>query len=257
MKKAGEDGEKFRDRIARVSHEKSSRTILAIDVNSGPAEKGLSWSLDLLAKTHPYLCGVKLGRQTVLNLGVAKTVRLIHKAHKSDFPCIIDDKINDIGETNRAIGEAYFRMGFDAIIANPFAGWKEGLEPLFQAARRAGKGVILLVYMSHPGADESYGQRVMTEGHSKRQFVTFAEKAVRWRADGAVVGATRPEIVKAARQVLGRRVPIYSPGVGKQGGTVREALKAGADYLIIGRSIWQSDDPEKAALEFAKQSIAS
>ncbi len=254
MKNRGENHEAFREEIARVSEERSSRIILAIDINSGPAETGQVHSERLLAKTQAHLCGVKLGRQTVLNLGTERTARLIQQVHVDGLPCIIDDKINDIGETNRAIGEAYFRMGFDAIIANPFAGWRGGLEPLFRLARDTGKGLILLVYMSHPSADESYGQKVVAAGSSKRQYILFAEKAVRWGADGAIVGATRPDIVKTTKRLLAGRVPIYSPGIGKQGGSLHAAVRAGTDYFIIGRSIVASTNPGKAATKFAGQS---
>ncbi len=43
---------------------------------------------------------------------------------------------------------------------------------------------------------------------------------------------------------------IYSPGVGVQGGDAKKALDAGSTYLIVGRSIYNADDPEKAAMEF-------
>ncbi len=38
---------------------------------------------------------------------------------------------------------------------------------------------------------------------------------------------------------------ILSPGVGFQGGDAGKALAAGADYLIVGRSIIGSKDPVK------------
>ena len=36
---------------------------------------------------------------------------------------------------------------------------------------------------------------------------------------------------------------IIPPGVGAQGGSAGDAIRAGADYVIAGRSIYQSDDP--------------
>lgn len=249
MRSPEKDGTSFKERIARASRENSSRIVLAIDIDQPRPQHGLKRAQQLLDKTVQYLCGVKISRQTVLNIGTRNTALLVKRVHDNDLPCIVDDKINDIGETNKAIADAYFRLGLDAIIANPFAGWKGGLEPLFQTAHNKGRGVILLVYMSHPGATEGYGQRVIA-GHSKKprfQYKLFAEKAVKWKADGAVVGATRPRIVKEVKAVLGGRVPIYSPGVGAQGGDLRRALEAGTDYFIIGRSITRDPHPEHAA----------
>jgi orotidine-5'-phosphate decarboxylase len=42
----------------------------------------------------------------------------------------MDCKVNDIGSTNQVIAE-YYTAGFDALIANPFVGWEEGLELIF------------------------------------------------------------------------------------------------------------------------------
>jgi orotidine-5'-phosphate decarboxylase len=186
-----------------------------------------------------------------------KTRVLIKTGHDNDLPCIIDDKLGDIDETNFAIAQAYFGIGFDGIIVNPIVGWKGGLEPVFRIAQKEGKGVIVLVYMSNPGASDDFGQLVLESPRSKPrpQYEIFAERAQQWGADGAVVGATRPQIVKKVRSKLNDGVRIYSPGIGTQGGKVLQASRAGSDFFIIGRSITTAADPEKAAHNFARQSI--
>ena len=255
MKNAAADSEPFKKKVARVSNENASRIILAIDVGCGHSESDFRRVRVLLEKTVPYLCGVKLGRQTVLNLGTNRIAKVTKLIHRRGLPCIVDDKLNDIGPTNIAIADSYFRFGFDALTANPLAGWEGGLQPLFSIAHKKGKGVILLVYMSHPGASEGYGQTVLERSKLKPQYVSFAQKAVEWKADGTVVGATRPEVVKQVRRVLGRRVPIYSPGVGVQGGDLKRALSMGTDYFIIGRSITENSSPLTAASKFARLSM--
>jgi len=201
---------------------------------------------------------VKFGRQTILSIGPERTTELLRKIHGYGFTTIIDDKLNDIDETNKAITRAYLNLGFDAITVNPFAGWKGGLETAFKLAHEHGMGILALVYMSHPGASEGYGQKVLLEARSKKirpEFEIFAQKAVEWKADGAVVGATRPNIVRRAKEILGTSVPIFSPGVGVQGGEIARSLKAGTDYFIIGRSITGAQKPGNVAKEFARASI--
>ena len=161
----------------------------------------------------------------------------------------MDAKINDIGNTNRTIAEYYYKAGFDAVIASPFVGWDEGMQPVFEIAHKMNRGVILLVYMSHKGAVEGYGQTVQDPATGKLvpQYKVFAEKALKWNADGAVVGATYPEKIREISAILKNKVSIYSPGVGAQGGDAETAVRAGADYLIVGRAIVEAESPRKLA----------
>jgi orotidine-5'-phosphate decarboxylase len=44
---------------------------------------------------------------------------------------------------------------------------------------------------------------------------------------------------------------IYSPGVGAQGGDLR-AVSGVVDGIIVGRAIYESDDPAAVAKNFAR-----
>jgi len=231
--------------------EKASNIVLALDQIPGRSGSLLTRSVRLLEEVHPYLCALKLNRHLVLPLGLFDGAkRIVDKAHSLDLPVIMDCKINDVGYTNRVIAENYFEAGFDAVTANPFVGWEDGLQPVFEVAERMGRGVILLVYMSHKAAWEGYGQEVYDQqtGKPKPQYLVFAVKALRWKADGAVVGATYPEKIREVHSILKGEVSIYSPGVGAQGGDLRAAVSSGAQYLVIGRSITLADKPREAAI---------
>src|SRR5438128_5433186 len=157
----------------------------------------------LSEQTRQSICSVKFGRQTIVSIGPERTSELLSKIRGYWFTTIIDDKLNDIDETNAAITKAYVNIGFDAITVNPFTGWKGGLEATFKLAHERGMGLLALVYMSHPGASEGYGQKILSNARSKKtrlEFEIFAERAVKWKADGAVVGATRPSIVLRAKE---------------------------------------------------------
>jgi len=248
----------FRENILSASKNNFSRIVLALDLQGSSQRQLLRRGKKLIEETAPYVCAIKLGRPTVLNLGMGKTRTLIATSHANELPCIIDDKLGDIDDVNLAISQTYFTLGFDGIIVNPIAGWKGGLEPVFKLARNGGKGVIVLVYMSNPGATEAFGQLVLRSSHGKPkpQYEIFAEKADLWGADGAVVGGNRPDIVKKVRAKLHNGIHICSPGIGTQGGKVLRASKAGSDFFIIGRSITRSSDPERAVHTFARQSVS-
>ena len=111
-----------------------------------------------------------------------------------------------LGNTNRWIAMHYLDAGFDAMIANPFVGWKGGLEVVFDEANSRDKGVILLVYMSHPGAPEGYGRMVMDEQGKRLFYTVFAENARKWGASGVIVGATHLPIVQEVYNILGEEI---------------------------------------------------
>jgi orotidine-5'-phosphate decarboxylase len=241
--------------MEQTAKSKQSNIILALDFPfEKPENRGnlLSKAEHVLEVAHPYICAVKFNHHLVLPLGTFDGIqKLVKEAHDLGLMAIMDCKVNDIGSTNQVIAEYYYAAGFDALIANPFIGWEEGLEPIFGVARRLNRGVILLVYMSHKGASEGYGQTIYDAetGEKRPQYVSFAKKALKLKADGAVVGATFPEKIKEVHAILGEKTPIYSPGIGAQGGEITSALKAGARYLIVGRAITLSKDPAESAKE--------
>lgn len=242
----------YREEIEASSREHESNIVLALDLEYARSDILLSKSLEILEDVSPYICAIKVNHHLVLPLGLYSGVKkVVAAAHALGLPAIMDCKINDIGHTNEVIANHYFDAGFDAVIANPFVGWNEGLAPVFKTAKMRGKGVILLTYMSHKGALEGYGQRVLNRSGLERfQYLIFAKKALIWDADGAIVGATYPEKIREIRAILKGKVPIYAPGVGAQGGDIARALKAGADYLVIGRSIVSNENPVRSARLF-------
>ena len=243
----------FRVKMAQTEAEKESNIVLALDF---PFEKPenrrqlFSKAEHLLAAVHPYLCAAKFNHHLVLPLGTFDGVqKLVEKAHDMGLMAIMDCKINDIGATNQVIAEYYYAAGFDALIANPLIGWEEGLKPVFDVAARLRRGTILLVFMSHKASAEGYGMTTVDAktGRQVPQYVRFARQALKHGADGAVVGATYPGKIKEVYDILAKKVPIYSPGVGAQGGKAQEAVMAGASYLIVGREITLAENPAKVA----------
>ncbi len=243
----------FKQRIEEASKKKKTDIVLALDLPYQDLENRstlISKVQSILDTVHPYICAVKINHHLILPLGTFDGVQtLVNQAHKYELQTIVDCKVNDIGNTNQIIARYYFEAGFDALIANPFVGWEEGLQPIFAIAHDLKRGVILLTYMSHKGAIEGYGQTVVDSetGEKMPQYMVFAKKELSWNADGAVVGATVPEKIREIHAIVGEVVPIYSPGVGPQGGMADTTRKAGARYLIVGREIMQAKEPAEAA----------
>jgi len=239
--------------MQHASDTRQSNIVLALDF---PYEKPenrqtlLKRAEHVLESASPYVCAVKLNHHLILPFGTFNGVeKLVEKAHGMNLTAIMDCKVNDIGATNQTIAEYYYEAGFDALIANPFIGWEEGLKPIFDTAHKQQRGVILLTYMSHKAANEGYGQTVcdLATNEKTPQYIAFAKKALTYHADGVVVGATYPKKIREIHEILRDEIPIFTPGIGTQGGEIQAAIRAGARYLIVGRSIVQAPDPAEAA----------
>jgi orotidine-5'-phosphate decarboxylase len=250
----------FKTSINQASERLKTKIVLALDLTDRDRTTLSTRCIDILEAASPYICALKLNRPLVLRLCLDREIKdLLERAHDFGLVTIMDAKLNDVAHTNLATAVQYFDAGFDALIASPFVGWEGGLDSVFREASTRGKGVILLVHMSHKGAAEGYGQTVVDikTGKERPQFMIFAERALAWNADGAVVGATHLEKITSTRAILQGKVPIYSPGIALQGGSAKEAVKAGADYLIVGRAICDSANPTESARSIRDEAISA
>lgn len=218
--------------------------MLALDLELPEKSALLNQSLRIIEEVREQICAVKINRQLVLALGLRDISQIISKAHEYSLPTIMDAKLNDVAHTNEFMMRAFIKTGFDAVIASPISGWEGGLDSVFSIAREHGKGVILLIYMSNPGAEQFYTSKI---NDSKFMFEYFTELSLQWKAQGLVVAGTRPDRIRRVREIVGSGMAIYAPGIGAQGGDARKASEAGASYLIVGRTIYSSNDPAESA----------
>jgi orotidine-5'-phosphate decarboxylase len=214
-------------------------------------------ALNIISQTAEHAVAFKINRHLILPLGVYDGIpRLIDKIHAEGLTAIVDCKLNDIGNTNKVISRYYFDAGFDAIIVNPFVGMEGGLDSVFEAALNRKRGIITLCYMSHPGAKDGYGLTVAADDKTRKPeplYIRFARQSRLWDVDGVIVGATHPEKIQEIKSVLGTEIPIICPGVGAQGGSAREAIDAGANFVIAARSIVEASNPAAAAAALAAE----
>ena len=229
----------FRERMLTSARKRGSRVVLALDL-WGPYGTRLGRASAVLGATKGGIAAVKLNHHLLLPFGLEGLREVVATCRKESLPLIADLKLNDIEATNLNAVESLFSYGFDAVIANPFVGFEEGLGQVIARSHRKGRGVLLLVYMSHKGAADGYSLRT-EEGEPL--YRVFARRARDWKADGVVVSAKSSDIIRETRGTVGRGCMIFSPGVGAQGGSAESAM--GADFVIVGRSITEAKDPGK------------
>lgn len=238
-------GEDFSSRIWKSSKKKQSNIVLSLDpVQENDISKYLYEIVSLLESG---ICAIKFNLHVIVPLGQDEMIKIIQMCHSYGVQVIADIKLNDIPSTNEIALKCLVKEGFDAIIANPIIGRLETIE-LVKKAHSLGTGVLAIIYMSHPGASQTYGIQVYARSEKNgtrkvpmyRLLLKYAKEA---KVDGLIVGATRPNIIKEIASV--KPAPIFSPGLGHQGGNILQASKYGVDYFIIGRSIIQSAEPLK------------
>jgi orotidine-5'-phosphate decarboxylase len=166
-----------------------------------------------------------------------------------------------LGETPGVGGDgvpAIPGLGADALTVNPYM----GLDTLrsFAAVGRAHEaGLFVLVRTSNPGAADLEDEPLARGGTVwERVAELVAELGAEHRAPlsglsdiGAVLGATRPEHLARARELLPHAIFLL-PGVGAQGGRVEDLAPAfapgrAAGLVTASRSIVRAHEQDPAA----------
>ncbi|MBO4798293.1 MAG: orotidine-5'-phosphate decarboxylase [Candidatus Methanomethylophilaceae archaeon] len=202
--------------------------ILALDETDGKK------ALDVAGKVSEYADAIKINWPLVLSGGPEMITKL------SDYSDVICDfKVADIPNTVKLIVENAVYRGASGVIVHAFTGG-DSLTAAVEAS--GGADIFAVTEMSHPGG------LTFTAKHAEEMVLLGKECGVR----GFIAPATRPERIAFVRNIAGPDKLILSPGVGTQGGKASDSIRAGADYAIVGRSIYGSEDPKGAAKRFAE-----
>ncbi len=195
--------------------------IVALDP---PENEGWEWALKIAKELEGLVKAFKVGWPLLLEGNRVDEL-------KEYGEVVADLKLADIGATMVNVVK---RINADAFIAHAFVGRRGALDEL--RAALTGKKLYLVASMSHPGSTE------FIDRHYK-EFVVMAYSV----ADGLVAPATRTDVLRKIRSIWPKE--IISPGVGTQGAKPCSALRSGADYEIVGRSVTRSEDPAKKLKE--------
>jgi len=133
----------------------------------------------------------------------------------------------------------------------------KSLKKIVVHAHQLDRGVIALCHMSAPEAKASYEINVKLSKNSKPKplYQIFLKWAISNNADGIIVGATFPKILNGCKKIAGKKLDIYSPGIGVQGGNAKKAIANGSDFLIVGRTILDSKNPVRTVKQLLSDSV--
>jgi orotidine-5'-phosphate decarboxylase len=149
-------------------------------------------------------------------------------------------------------------LGADALTVNPYMGL-DTLRSFAAVGRAHGAGLFALVRTSNPGAADLEDEPLARGGTVwERVAELVAQLGAEHRAPasglsdvGAVLGATRPEHLARARELLPHAIFLL-PGVGAQGGRVEDLAPAfapgrAAGLVTASRSIVRAHEQAGAA----------
>jgi orotidine-5'-phosphate decarboxylase len=167
---------------------------------------------------------------------------VVDHARAAGLLVIADGKRGDIDVSARAYAQSLQGavdtpfgpvqgLGVDMVTVNPLMG-ADAVEPFVLAARAADRGVLVLVRTSNPGAADIQDLELAGGGTVWERIAMLVERlgGASARGDGlsdvgAVIGATVPEHLRRARELMPKAVFLL-PGVGAQGGRVEDLAPA-------------------------------
>jgi orotidine-5'-phosphate decarboxylase len=166
-------------------------------------------------------------------LALEDTVR---HARAAGLLVLLDAKRGDVPVTARAYSQALAGatptpwgdapgLGGDAFTVNPLLG-RDALEPFVEAGRAAGAGPFVLVRTSNPGAADIMDLELAAGGTVWERLARLVDELGTAGESGlndvgAVTGATVPRHLERMRELM-PATPFLLPGVGAQGGDVRD-----------------------------------
>ena len=164
----------------------------------------------------------------------------VEHARAAGLLVLADAKRGDIDISAQRYAEAFLAPGgleADALTVNPYLG-ADSLAPFVDAARAAGAGLFVLVRTSNPGAADLQDLELAGGGRVWEQAARLVDGLGEPSSSGlsevgAVVGATAPEHLARARELMPHAVFLL-PGIGAQGGRVEDLAPAFAPGRAAG-----------------------
>ncbi len=209
-------------------------------------------ALEIAQSIRPHVGGLKVGLEFITALGPDAVRRIVALG----LPVFADTKFHDIPNTVAGASKAVAKLG--ASIFNIHA---SGGEAMMRASVEAARGIDLKIRIIAVTLLTSLDENDLTaagqRGPARDQVARLAVLAKKSGLDGVVCSAHEIAII---REHCGTDFLTVVPGIRPAGAdladqrrvmTPQEAMKAGADILVIGRPITGAADPAAAARAIA------
>jgi orotidine-5'-phosphate decarboxylase len=220
----------------------SDRLVVALDVSDRDAVLRLADSLQGVAGV------LKIGLQAFIANGPPIVREVVARGHR----VFLDLKIHDIPNTaQHAVAEAAALGAFMTTVHTA------GGESMLRACSHDSLLVLGVTILT--SLDDRELENIGFRGSALENAVRLAQLAQRSGLRGVVAS---PLEIRAIREACGDDFVILTPGIRRAGADVgdqkrimtpREAVDAGATYIVIGRPITGAANPRDAALRVIEE----
>ncbi|MDG1844783.1 MAG: orotidine-5'-phosphate decarboxylase [Acidimicrobiales bacterium] len=215
-----------------------NKLALALDVDD------LVVGVRVARELQPYFGVIKIG----LELYSAAGPEILGTLQQLGYKIFLDLKLHDIPNTVNSAAKVLGSLGVDYLTLHTAGGTEmatAGVEGLLEGARNAGLADPIALGVTILTSDQDSSDTLMEER---------LKVAVASGCRGLVCSAEDLPYVRNHAPALLRVVPGIRPlGVEahdqKKTATPLEAIKSGADLLVIGRAVTQADDPVMASIQ--------
>jgi len=219
----------------------NDKLIVAMDVPNALA--GLELAKTLGDSIGFYKIG--LGMLTGGGLALANELKLEHGKR-----IFLDMKLFDIGATveHAVRGIAQYDIDFLTVHGDPHV-----VRAAKEGASKSNMKILAVTILTSLDRDD-LDANLMKAGDIRHLVIERAERAFEAGADGVIASPQEASLIRTLSSA--KKKLIVTPGVRPKGAalgdqkriaTPAEAIANGADHIVVGRPIWQSNDPRQAA----------
>lgn len=228
------------------------RVILALDLPTADAALALLGSLD------PGLCRVKIGKEMFTRDGPA----LVERVQAAGFEVFLDLKFHDIPNTVAAACAVAAELGVWMVNVHAAGGRKMMQAAAERLAAYDRRPLLIAVTVLTSLAEQDIAE-IGYRGSPLDNVLRLAALAEDSGLDGVVCSPLEVAALRAAR---GAGFRLVTPGVRPGGSalddqkrvmTPGDAIRAGSDYLVVGRPVTAAADPATALRAIADEVAAA
>lgn len=230
-----------------INEKIKEKIVLALDVET------LEEAKKLVDELNPYVGTFKVGLQ--LYTGFGNEIIDYIKSKNSNF--FLDVKLMDIPNTVKKASENIVLRGANFYNVHALGGlemMKQSKEGAYKAAEKLGKKppLILAVTVLTSISQEVLDNEIKVNTQVRELAINLAKLAKEAGLDGVVASVHE---LRAIKEACGEDFKVLCPGIRplwslkddqKRIATPAQALKDGADFLVIGRAVTAAEDRVEA-----------